>query len=61
VEVVMEFVIREVSCLKTTSDQVTTRMRLRVEVIDKSPKSPADSIANYRIADLSTDRVRHAD
>jgi len=57
----VEFVIRELSCLKTTSDQVTTRMRLRVEVIDKCSESPADSIANYRVADLSTDRVRHVD
>jgi len=59
VEVVAEFVIWEVSCLKTTPDQVRTRFRLRVKVVDKCSKSAADSIANHRVSDPSTDRVRH--
>jgi len=58
-EVVVEFFIGEVSCLKTTSDQVRTRLWLGVEVVNKCPESPADSIAENRITDLSTDRVRH--
>jgi hypothetical protein len=59
VEVVVEFFIWEVSCLKTTPDQVRTRFWLRVKVVDKCSKSPADSIAHDRVSDLSTDRVRH--
>jgi hypothetical protein len=59
VEMVAEFFIWEVSCLKTTPDQVRTRFRLRVKVVDKCSKSAADSIANHRVSDLSTDRVRH--
>jgi hypothetical protein len=60
VEVMVEFVIGEVSCLKTTSDQVRTWKWLGVEVVDKCPESPADAIALHRVPDLSTDRVRHA-
>jgi len=55
----MKFFIREVSCLKTTSDQVRTRQWLGVEVVNKCPESPADSIPENRVTDLSTDRVRH--
>jgi hypothetical protein len=58
-EVVAEFVIWEVSCLKTTPDQVRTRFWLRFKVVDKCSKSAADSVANDRVSDLSTDRVRH--
>jgi len=59
VEMAAEFFIWEVSCLKTTPDQVRTRLRLRFKVVDKCSKSAADSIANDRVSDLSTDRVRH--
>jgi hypothetical protein len=58
-EVVAEFFIVEVSCLKTTPDQVRTRLWLRVKVVDKCSKSAADSVPNDRVSDLSTDRVRH--
>ena len=58
-EVVAEFFIWEVSCLKTTPDQVSTRLRLRFKVVDKCSESASDSIANDRVSDLSTDRVRH--
>jgi hypothetical protein len=59
VEVVAKFVIGEFSCLKTTPDQVGTRLRLRFKVVDEGSESAADSIANNRVSDLSTDRVRH--
>jgi hypothetical protein len=44
-EMVLEFFIREVSCLKTTPDQVTTRFGLGGKDIKKCSKSAADSIA----------------
>jgi hypothetical protein len=59
VEMAAKFVIWEVSCLTTTPDQVGTRLRLRVKVVDKCSKSAADSIANHRVSDLSADRVRY--
>jgi len=58
-EVVLELVISESSCLKTTFDQVVSWSRLRVEVIDDSPESSSDPIADHRIADPATDRVTH--
>jgi hypothetical protein len=58
-EVVAEFFIWEVSYLKTAPDQVSTRLRLRFKVVDKCSESASDSIANDRVSDLSTDRVRH--
>ena len=58
-EVIMEFVISEVSCLNTTPDQVCSRSRLRVKVVDEGPESPTDPISLDRVADFSTDRVRH--
>jgi hypothetical protein len=57
----LEFFIGEFSCLITTPDQVFTRFGLGIESIDECPKSPADPIANHRVADLSTDRVGHSD
>jgi hypothetical protein len=59
VEVVLEFFIGEFSCLVSAPDQVLTGLGLRVELVDKCPKSPADLVANNRIADFSTDRVGH--
>jgi hypothetical protein len=59
VEVVAKFVIGEFSCLKTTPDQVRTRLRLRFKVVDECTEPAADSVANDRVSDLSTDRVRH--
>ena len=59
VEVVVEFFIWEVSCLKTTPDQVSTRLGLGGKGIKKCSESPTDSIANDRVADLSTDHERH--
>jgi len=56
---VLEFFIREASCLKTTPDQVTARSGLGGKYIKKCSKSPADSIAYDRVADLSTDHERH--
>jgi hypothetical protein len=58
-QVMLEFFIGEFSCLITTPDQVVTRVGLGVESIDECPKTPADPVANNRVADLSTDRVRH--
>jgi hypothetical protein len=58
-EVMLEFVIGEVSCLITTPDQVHTRLGLRVKVVDECPQSTANPVANNRIADLSADRVGH--
>jgi hypothetical protein len=57
----LEFFIGEFSCLITTPDQVITRFGLGVESVEECPQSPADPIANNRIADLSTDCVRHGD
>ena len=59
-QVTLEFFIGESSCLITAPDQVVTRFGLGVESIDERPQTPADPVANNRIADLSTDRVRHA-
>jgi hypothetical protein len=55
----LEFVIGEFSCLISTPDQVFTRLGLGVKTIEERPQAPADPVANNRIADLSTDRVRH--
>jgi hypothetical protein len=60
-KVVLEFFIGEVSCLISAPDQVFTRLGLGVECVDECPQTPADPIANNRIADLSTDRVGHGD
>jgi hypothetical protein len=57
----LEFFIGEFSCLITAPDQVVTRVGLGVESVDECPQTPADPVANNRIADLSTDRVRHPD
>jgi hypothetical protein len=57
----LEFFIGESSCLVSTSDQVFTRLWWGVESVDECPQTPADSIANNRVADLSTDRVGHGD
>jgi hypothetical protein len=57
----LEFFIGEFSCLITTPDQVLTGCGLGVESVDECPQTPADPIANNRIADLSTDRVSHGD
>jgi|ERR1700691_1834714 hypothetical protein len=59
VEVMLEFFIGEFSCLITAPDQVVTRFGLGVESVEECPQTPADPIANNRIADLSTDRVSH--
>jgi hypothetical protein len=59
VEMVLKFFIREVSCLKTTPDQVSTRLGLGDKGIKKCSKSPTDSITNHRVADLSTDHERY--
>jgi hypothetical protein len=56
----LEFFIGEFSCLITAPDQVVTRFGLGVESVDECAQTPADPIANNRIADLSTDRVGHA-
>jgi hypothetical protein len=61
VEVVLEFVIREISCLVSAPDQVLTGLGLRVEVVQECPKSPANTVPYHRIADFSTDRVSHGD
>jgi hypothetical protein len=37
VEVVLEFVIREVSCLVSAPDQVLTGLGLRVEMVHECP------------------------
>jgi hypothetical protein len=58
-EMVLEFFIWEVSCLKTTPDQVTTRLGLGGKDIKKCSKSSAGSITNDRVADLPTDHERH--
>jgi hypothetical protein len=58
-EMVAELVIWEVSCLKTTPDQVGTRFRLRFKVVDECPETAPDSIPNNRVSDLSAYRVRH--
>jgi hypothetical protein len=58
-EVVLEFFIREISCLVSAPDQVLTGFGLRVEVVHECPQTPANSVANNRIADFSTDRVSH--
>jgi len=58
-EVVLEFFIREASCLKTTPDQVTARLGWGGKGIKKCSKSPADSITDNRVADLPTDHERH--
>jgi len=55
----MEFVICEVSCLQTTPDQVRTRLRLRVKVVQQCPKSTANPVPDYRITNLSANRKRH--
>jgi hypothetical protein len=55
----VKFVIGKVSCLNTAPDQVDSRPRLRVKVVDEGPESTANPIALDRVADLSTDRVRH--
>jgi hypothetical protein len=60
-QVMLEFFIGEFSCLITAPDQVVTRVGLGVESIDECPQTPADPVANNRIADLSTDRVGHTD
>jgi hypothetical protein len=60
-QVMLEFFIGEFSCLITAPDQVVTRVGLGVESVDECPQTPADPVANNRIADLSTDRVRHPD
>jgi hypothetical protein len=59
-QVMLEFVIGELSCLITAPDQVVARLGLGVESIDERPQTPADPVAHNRVADLSTDRVRHA-
>jgi hypothetical protein len=59
VEVVLEFFIGEFSCLVSAPDQVLTGLGLRVEVVHQCPQAPANSVANNRIADFSTDRVSH--
>jgi hypothetical protein len=58
-EMVVEFVIGEVSCLNTAPDQVGSRFWLRVKVIDEGPETTTDPIPSDRVADLSADRVRH--
>jgi hypothetical protein len=58
-EVVLEFFIGEFSCLVSAPDQVLTGLGLRVEVVHQCPQAPANSVANNRIADFSTDRVSH--
>jgi hypothetical protein len=60
VEVVLEFFIGEISCLVSAPDQVLAGLGLGVEVVQKRPQSPANSVANNRIADSSTDRVSHS-
>jgi hypothetical protein len=60
-KVMLEFFIGEFSCLISTPDQVFTRMGLGVESVEECPQAPADPVANNRVADLSTDRVRHGD
>ena len=60
-KVMLEFFIGEFSCLITAPDQVVTRVGLGVESVDECPQTPADPVANNRIADLSTDRVGHTD
>jgi hypothetical protein len=59
--VVLEFFIREFSCLITTPDQVFTRYGLGVESVDERSQAPPDPIANDCVADLSPDRVGHGD
>jgi hypothetical protein len=58
---VLEFFIREVSCLKTTPDQVITRLGWGGKDIKKCSESSADSIAYNRVADLPVDHERHVD
>ncbi len=60
-EVVVELFIGEVSRLYTTSDQVCSRMWLRIEVVDECPELSAESISLHRVSDFSADRVRHID
>ena len=59
-EVVLELLIWKFSCLKTTPDQVVTRLWLRVEVVYRCPKPTANPISDHRIPDLSADRVGHS-
>jgi hypothetical protein len=61
VKVVLEFVIREFSCLITAPDQVFAGFRLGIESIDEGSQATADAIAHDCIADLPTDRVGHGD
>jgi len=58
-EVVAEFVICECSSLKTTSDQVITGFGLRGEIIERGSEATTDTVSNYGISDLATDRVRY--
>jgi hypothetical protein len=61
VKVVLEFFIGEFSCLITAPDQVVTRFGLGVESVEECAQAPTDPVANDRVADLSTDGVRHGD
>jgi hypothetical protein len=61
VEVVLEFFIGESSCLVSAPDQVLTGLGLGVEVVHECPQASADAVADNRVADFSTDRVRHSD
>jgi hypothetical protein len=61
IEVVLEFFIGEFSCLVSAPDQVLTGLGLRVEVVHQCPQPPTNLVAHNRIADFSTDRVRHCD
>jgi hypothetical protein len=60
-KVLLKCSIGEFSCLITTPDQVFTRFRLGVESVDEGAQTPADPIADDRVADLPTDRVSHGD
>jgi hypothetical protein len=58
-EMGVKFVIGEVSCFNSAPDQVCSGSGLRFKVVDEGPESTADPISLDRVADFSTDRVRH--